>query len=155
MAARVLIVDDAGVFRAAVRVLLVHRGYWIAGEAACARDALALVERTAPEAALVDVCLGEDDGFALARRLTETHPAVAVLVTSTSLDEGFCRRAAESGARGYVPKQELARVDLATFWRPVSLAEQAGVLGASDGFGARSRAELAVDAVRLRLDRVG
>ena len=155
MDVRVLIVDDAGAFRAAAAELLVRRGYGIAGEAACRRDALALAHGAEPDAALVDVYLGEDDGFALARTLTETSPGLAVLITSASFDQGFYRRAAESGARGYVPKQELARTDLAAFWGPESLAEQAGVLGASDGFGARSRAELAVDAVSLRLDRVG
>ncbi len=155
MNVRVLIVDDAGPFRAAATELLVRRGYGIAGEVACAREALALVRGVAPDAALVDVYLGEDDGFALARTLTDISPGLAVLITSASLHQGFYRRAAESGARGYVPKQELARADLATFWGPRSLAEQTAVLGASDGFGPRSRSELAIDAVRLRLDRVG
>jgi two-component system chemotaxis response regulator CheY len=151
---RVLIVDDAGVFRAVARELLVRRGYVIAGEAACARDALALVDRTAPDAALVDVCLGEDDGFALAWQLAQTRPRLAVLMTSASFDQGFYHRAAESGARGYVPKQELAAADLSAFWRP-SLTEEPRILGASDGLGPRRGAELAVDAVRLGLDRVG
>jgi DNA-binding NarL/FixJ family response regulator len=154
MDVRVLIVDDAGVFRAVARELLVRRGYAIAGEAACARDALTLVERAAPDAALVDVCLGENDGFALARQLIQTRPGLAVLITSASVDQGFHRRAAASGARGYVPKQELAAADLSAFWRP-SLAEETGVLGASDGLGPRRGPELAIDAVSLRLDRIG
>lgn len=154
MDVRLLIVDDAGVFRAVARELLVRRGYAIAGEAASAGDALALVERTAPDAALVDVCLGEDDGFALAWQLSQTTPRLAILMTSASSDQGFYHRAAECGARGYVPKQELAAADLSAFWRP-SLTEQTGVLGAGDGLGPRRGPELAVDAVRLRLDRVG
>jgi len=154
MDVRVLIVDDAGVFRAVARELLVRRGYAIAGEASCARDALALAERTAPDAALVDVSLGEDDGFALAWQLAQTRPELAVLMTSASFDEDFYHRAAASRARGYVPKQELAAADLSAFWRP-SLAEESGVLGAGDGLGPRRGTELAIDAVRLRLDRVG
>jgi len=135
MDVRVAIVDDAGVFRAVARELLVRRGYQIAGEAACACDALALVERTVPDAALVDVCLGEDDGFALAPRLIERRPGLAVLIISAAFEPGFYARALECGARGYVPKQELAAVDLNAFWRS-SLAEETGVLGASDGFRA-------------------
>lgn len=151
---RVLIVDDAGVFRAVARELLARRGYVVAGEAACARDALALAERTAPDAALVDVSLGEDDGFALTRQLTQGRPGLAVLITSASVDQGFHERAAASGARGYVPKSELAAADLSAFWRP-SLAEETRVLGAGDGLGARRGPELAIDAVGLRLDGVG
>lgn len=152
---RVLILDDAAAFRDAARELLITRGYVIAGEAAGADEAAALVERTAPDAVLLDVRLGEDDGFALAARLTRARPELAVLLTSATRDERFHRLALLHGARGFVPKQELVRADLAVFWGPGSLAEQAGVLGAGDGLGARGGAELAVDAVGLRLDRVG
>ncbi|MGZ4167021.1 MAG: response regulator [Solirubrobacteraceae bacterium] len=152
---RVVIVDDAAAFRDAARELLVARGYAIAGEAAGADEAVAVVERTAPDAVLLDVRLGEDDGLALAARLTRARPELAVLLTSATRDDRFHRLAPLHGARGFVAKQELVRADLAAFWAPRSLAEQAGVLGAGDGLGARGRAELAVDAVGLRLDRVG
>jgi CheY-like chemotaxis protein len=153
--ARVLIVDDAPPFRAAARELLVCRGYEIAGEAASAEEAVAAMERTAPDAVLLDVRLGDDDGIALAARLTSIRPDIAVLLTSATREERLHRLATLCGARGFVPKQDLARVDLGAFWRRPSLAEQTGVLGAGDGLGARGRAELAVDAVGLRLDRVG
>jgi DNA-binding NarL/FixJ family response regulator len=154
-ALRVLIVDDAEAFRAAARELLVCRGYAIAGEASCTGEAIALTQRTAPDAVLLDVRLGEEDGFALAARLTETRPALAVLITSATADLRFHRLAALHGARGFVPKQDLPRADLAAFWGPPSLAEQAGVLGAGDSLGAGRRTELAVDTVGLRLHRIG
>lgn len=152
---RVLIVDDAPAFRAAARELLAIRGYGIAGEAADADEAIALVRSAAPDAVLLDVRLGDDDGFALAARLTRDRPELPVLLTSATRDERFGRRATLSGARGFVAKQDLVRADLDAFWAKPSLAEQAGVLGAGDGLGARGGAEFAVDAVRLRLDRVG
>ena len=151
---RVLIVDDSSAFRAVARELLILRGFAIAGEAAGAQDALALVQRSSPDAVLLDVCLGADDGFALARSLTQAQPGLGVLLTSATVDERFHRQAALSGARGYVPKQDLARTDLSAFWERPSLAEEPGVLGAGDGLGARGRSQLAVDAVRLRLDGV-
>jgi len=150
----VLIVDDAPAFRAAARDLLLSRGYAIAGEAADAQEALAVMERSAPDAVLLDVRLGGEDGFALAARLTALWPAVAVLLTSATRDERYHRLATLNGARGFVPKQDLARADLAAFWPRPLLAEQAGVLSAGDGLGARRRTEFAIDAVGLRLDRV-
>jgi DNA-binding NarL/FixJ family response regulator len=152
---RVLVVDDAPVFRAAACELLRRRGYAVAGEAGEAAEALAALERTAPDAVLLDVRLGNEDGFMLAARLTAARPDVAVLLTSATRDERFHRLAAVNGARGFLPKQDLARADLAAFWARPSLSKQAGVLGAGDGLRARRRPELAVDAVGLRLDGVG
>jgi len=62
-APRVLVVDDQPDFREAARLLLERRGYAVAGEAGCAATALDTVERLAPEAVLLDVRLGGDDGF--------------------------------------------------------------------------------------------
>jgi DNA-binding NarL/FixJ family response regulator len=150
----VLIVDDAPAFRAAARDLLLSRGYVIAAEAADALEALAVMEHAAPDAVLLDVRLGGDDGFALAARLTSRWPAVAVLLTSATRDERYHRLATLNGARGFVPKQDLARADLAALLARPLLAEQAGVLSAGDGLGARRRTEFAIDAVGLRLDRI-
>lgn len=154
-AVRVLIVDDAEGFRAVVRELVAYRGYAIAGEASCADEAIAVVQGTAPDAALLDVRLGEEDGFALAARLIQARPPLAVLITSATADERFEPLAALHGARGFVPKKDLPRTDLAQFWGPPSLAEEAGVLSPGDRLGARRRTELAIDAVGLRLHRIG
>jgi len=41
------------------------------------------VERHAPEAVLLDVRLGADDGFSVCGALTRARPGLAVLLTST------------------------------------------------------------------------
>ena len=117
MSVRVVVVDDQPLFRQAARELLEHRGYVVVGEASGAVDAEEAVARLVPSAALLDVRLGEADGFEVARVLTRTHPTLAVLLATA--DEAHAQRhalAAASGARGIVLKSKLAAVDLTRFW---------------------------------------
>src|SRR3954451_16128694 len=118
---RIVIVDDHAVFRQIARELLEERGYAVLGEADCGAAAIALVERRAPDLAVVDVRLGDENGFDVAAELTRAHPSLSVVLTSTDPDAGDPGRLASSGARGFVPKARLGTVDLSAF---VQLAEQ-------------------------------
>ncbi|HTX09972.1 MAG TPA: response regulator [Solirubrobacteraceae bacterium] len=113
---RVLIVDDTTCCRQTVCELLERRGYEVAGEAAGVDAALRMAESIQPDAALLDVHLPDGNGFELAERLTRSHPGMAVLLTSADFDEHFYARADASGARGFVPKSQLAQVKLERFW---------------------------------------
>jgi DNA-binding NarL/FixJ family response regulator len=113
---RVLIVDDQSSFRAMARTVLEWRGYAVIGEADGADAAIAAADRLAPDAVLLDVCLGEASGFDVACTLTQARPGLAVLLVS-SIDYGRCETLLrDCGARGFVLKSELACVDLADFW---------------------------------------
>lgn len=112
----VLIADDALSFRCVVRELLERRGYTIAGEADCATTALALVRRLDPDAVLLDVHIADDDGFDVAARLTAARPGLPVLLTSAHFEPGFYALAELAGARGFVPKAQLAEVEFEMFW---------------------------------------
>jgi DNA-binding NarL/FixJ family response regulator len=114
--ARVLIVDDAPVFREAVRELLERRGYTVVGEADSAAAALEAVARLAPDAVLIDVRLPDGNGFELSASLTQAHPELAVLLTSADRVAPTPQRVRASGARGFVLKSRLAATDLAQFW---------------------------------------
>ena len=72
--AGVLIVDDEPSFRLAARALLERRGYVVVGDAGCAASAVKSVQRLAPDGVLLDVRLGDDDGFDVARILTRAWP---------------------------------------------------------------------------------
>ena len=119
-APRVLVVDDEPAFRDAARQLLERRGYPVVAEAGCAASALDAVERYAPEAVLMDVRLGEDDGFEVCRRLTRTRPELAVVLASTGDYEHCHELLASSGARGFVSKTKLVDTDFAQFWPRVA-----------------------------------
>ena len=75
MALRCLIVDDNEPFLDAARTLLEREGLTIAGVASTSADALREAGSLQPDVVLVDVSLGEESGFELARRLVASTVA--------------------------------------------------------------------------------
>ena len=113
---RVLIVDDQPSFRRLARELLERRGYRVVGDADSAAAAVDAAERLAPDAVLLDVRLGDGNGFEVSDALTRASPAPAVLLVSNN-DYRHCHSLIkDSGARGFVLKSRLAATDLAAFW---------------------------------------
>jgi PAS domain S-box-containing protein len=78
---RVLLIDDDAQARELYRDILLAAGFQ-ADEAATAHDALAMLARDRYHAAVVDYSLPDLDGLALARRIVEHHPAVAIVFAS-------------------------------------------------------------------------
>lgn len=106
----VLIVDDNWLFLEAARDLLEREGLHVAGIAATSAEALRRAEELRPEVVLVDVMLGGESGFELARQLAAHHrvggPAVILISTHSAAD--FAGPIAESPAAGFLPKRELS-----------------------------------------------
>lgn len=69
----VLIVDDNRLFLGAARDRLEREGLRVVGVAATSAEALRRAEELRPEVVLVDVRLGGESGFELARRLAGHH----------------------------------------------------------------------------------
>jgi CheY-like chemotaxis protein len=107
-----LIVDDNRDFRHFARRLLEGEGYEVVGAAGDAHEALAVVGELAPEVVLLDVHLPDASGFEVAARLASEQPATAVLLTSTRGRQDFEQLALASGARGFVPKDDLSGAEL-------------------------------------------
>ena len=105
---RVLIVDDHPSFRATARALLQAEGFDVVGEAADGASALEAAGRLRPEVVLLDVQLPDTDGFAVAARLTSSGAGPAVVLTSSREAADFGPLVSQSGARGFVPKDELS-----------------------------------------------
>ena len=83
-------------------------------EAGDGEAALAAVPRSDPDVVLVDVRLGRESGYDLARALNMRWPEVAVLLMSVG---AVSRSALEAcGARGYLLKHRL-NVDLVELLR--------------------------------------
>jgi DNA-binding NarL/FixJ family response regulator len=115
---RVVVVDDQQIFREAARDCLTARGYDVVAEAGCAASAVEAVERHQPDAMLIDVQLGDDDGFAVCDAVTGIRPSLAVILTSAHNYEHVPDRIESCGARGFVLKAHLPRVDFGRFWPP-------------------------------------
>jgi DNA-binding NarL/FixJ family response regulator len=106
MAATAVIVDDHDAFRASARRLLEVWGFEVVGEAADGIDGLALARELEPELVLLDIALPRMSGFDVARHLAETRSRV-VLISSRQSDD-FGRRIRDSGAAGFVSKDDLS-----------------------------------------------
>jgi len=109
---RILVVDDSAHFRRTVGELLNLRGFDAIAAAADGAQALALVSEACPDAALVDINLPGPDGLAVARSLAAVCPRVTIVLTSSDLDTMPRALLSSCGATAFVPKTDLATVDL-------------------------------------------
>jgi len=102
---RVLLVDDHAIARNGVRLMLgTAADIDVAGEAADAQQALALLRQEAFDVALVDITMPGMNGLDLLRHLHGDHPGTAVLMLSTYAEEIYAVRALKQGAAGYLTK---------------------------------------------------
>jgi DNA-binding NarL/FixJ family response regulator len=114
---RVMIVDDQAPFREAARELLEARGYVVVADVEDGSDALAEAARLTPDAVLLDVRLGSQNGLDLAQALTRAQPGLAVLLVSATGQDASAERVRACGARGLLRKDQLVFADLEGFWR--------------------------------------
>ena len=110
MPIRCLIVDDNRPYLEAARVLLEREGLTVAGVATTGKEAFRQAKALNPDVVLVDISLGEENGFDLARQLVEdgVGPDATVVMISTRAEEDVAELLAESPAAGFVPKAELS-----------------------------------------------
>lgn len=109
MPARCLIVDDNESFLAAASVLLERQGLTVAGVASNGADAFREVDRLKPDVVLVDLMLGRESGFGVARRLLdEDGLRPAVILISTHSEADFADLIAATRAAGFVAKSDLS-----------------------------------------------
>ena len=108
MSRRILIVDDHAGFRTSARRMLEAGGFEVAGEAQDAASARAAIGELAPDVILLDVQLPDGDGIALASELTANGHAPQIVLCSSRPAEELGPRLGDSGARGFVAKDELS-----------------------------------------------
>jgi DNA-binding NarL/FixJ family response regulator len=100
---RCLIVDDNQRFLDAARLLLEREGVAVVGVATTSAEALRLEEELRPDVVLVDIRLGDESGFDLARRLSGT-----VILISTQAQSEYAEEIDASPAAGFIPKAQLS-----------------------------------------------
>jgi DNA-binding NarL/FixJ family response regulator len=102
----VVVVDDHAGFRRAASALLELEGFDVVGEARDGSSAVAVTRELRPQLVLLDVALPDASGFDIARRVVNYHSKV--ILTSSREHGDLGRRVRESGALGFVPKDELS-----------------------------------------------
>jgi two-component system response regulator DesR len=110
---RVLIAEDQGMVRGALKALLAMEGdIEIVAETDRADQVLPLASETKPDVALLDIEMPGGDGITAAGQLRQALPSCKTLILTTFGRPGFLRRAMESGASGFMlkdaPAHELA-----------------------------------------------
>jgi DNA-binding NarL/FixJ family response regulator len=106
MSLRCVIVDDSPGFVAAARSLLERQGLTVLGVASNCAEGLRLAAELRPDVVLVDIDLGSESGFELARRLDQMEgstPAPVILI-STHSEEDYADLIADSPALGFLSK---------------------------------------------------
>lgn len=115
----IVIADDHPVVRDGLRGMLSGQpDFDVVAEAANGREAVALVERHAPDVVLMDLRMPELDGVGAITEIRADHRSVQVLVLTTYDADRDIVRALEAGAVGVLlkdaPRDELFRAVRAT-----------------------------------------
>jgi CheY-like chemotaxis protein len=123
-----LIVDDNVDFLTAATELLEREGINVVGVASTSSDALQQADQLRPDLMLVDINLGAESGFDLARRLAQDggQSASSVILISTYAESDVTELIDASPARGFLSKSDLS-----------ARAIQAMLGGEPDSSGAR------------------
>jgi DNA-binding NarL/FixJ family response regulator len=110
MAVRSLIVDDNAHFLASARDLLEREGIIVVGVASTGAEAARLVDELRPDITLVDIDLGDESGFDVARQLARAagHDRSEVVLISTYPETDFADLIAASPAKGFLAKTDLS-----------------------------------------------
>jgi DNA-binding NarL/FixJ family response regulator len=119
MTVRVLLVDDNAHFLAAARDLLAREGMEVVGMASTSAEAARQVAELRPDLTLVDVDLGDDSGFDVARQLAGPGGSArgAVILISAYAEEDLADFVEASPAVGFLPKSDLSREAISALLR--------------------------------------
>ncbi|WP_329375605.1 response regulator transcription factor [Streptomyces sp. NBC_01483] len=115
---RVVVADDAVLFREGVARILAEAGFDVTGQAGDAAELMALVQHEPPAVAIIDIRMPPghvDEGMQAAVQLRRAHPDVGLLLLSQHVETSYAVQLMtefESGV-GYLLKDRVA--DLQTF----------------------------------------
>jgi DNA-binding NarL/FixJ family response regulator len=103
-----VIVDDSSLFLEGALDLLTREGLDVVGVASDSAEAIRLVTELRPDVTLVDVDLGDEDGFDVAQRLHAISVASKVILVSTHSEEDLVHLIERSPALGFIAKMRLS-----------------------------------------------
>jgi DNA-binding NarL/FixJ family response regulator len=105
MSIRILLADDHKMVRKGLQLFLAsQKGIEVVGEAASGEEALERAGELAPDIVLMDAMMPGIGGIEATALIAKRHPAVKVVILSSSSDESHALPAIRSGAKGYLLK---------------------------------------------------
>jgi DNA-binding NarL/FixJ family response regulator len=112
---RVMVADDAALFREGIARVLADAGFDVVAKVGDARELLDRVRAQPPDVAVIDIRMPPThttEGLDAARTLREIHPQVGVLVLSAHVEPHYALQLIESDSvgAGYLLKERVADV---------------------------------------------
>jgi len=102
---RILIADDYGILRAALRALFEQAdGLLVIGEARDGPETLRLAQELQPDVILLDISMPGSGSIQVARKLRTQVPKARLLILTVHEDELLLRQALKVGVVGCIPK---------------------------------------------------
>jgi DNA-binding NarL/FixJ family response regulator len=117
-----VIVDDHPAIVAAVEAAFAGSSISVVGHARGVTEAVRMLQELQPDVALVDLRLGDGDGFEVIRRLREISPHTRAVIFTGVGDRASLLRAMDLGVEGFVLKEAA----LEELMRAVTVAAHGG-----------------------------
>ena len=105
VATTIVVADDHPAMLAAVSEMLERHGFEIVGRAIDGQQAVALIESTKPQVALVDIRMPHLSGIEVAVRVVASSPDTSIIFYTAYGDRALLSEALDVGARGFVLKE--------------------------------------------------
>lgn len=140
---RVILADDHLVVRAGLKALLgATKDIEVVGEATNGREAIALIQRLAPDVAVMDLDMPLMDGITATKELAKLDLSTRVLILTMHTEEEYLVTLLEAGAAGYLVKNAADR----------ELADAVRAVAAGDSYVQASAARTLARAVSRRAE---
>lgn len=105
---RILIVDDHGLMRRAVRDCLKDEAEWVVcGESADGQEAVRHAETLQPHVIILDFQMPVMNGYDAARLILRDSPTILILIVSFHDGATFADLSNQCGAKGFLPKNQV------------------------------------------------
>lgn len=102
---RVAIVDDHGIVRQGLRMLLTQSGLEVVAEGQNGPQAVQIAQDYQPDVMLLDIRMKNGDGLKFLPKITEASTQTRVIMLTTYANPGYLARAINDGAVGYLSKE--------------------------------------------------
>jgi DNA-binding NarL/FixJ family response regulator len=107
---RVALSDDSPEMRVTLRLLLeLYDNIELICETSNGQEAVDCVKDLQPDVLVMDIHMPVLDGFAATKEITELSVPTRVILISTDIGNFIVRQAAAVGAKGFVPKDQVAK----------------------------------------------
>ena len=102
---RILLADDHKLMRSGLRLLLERQpDMTVVAEADDGREAMEKTTSLKPDVAVLDIAMPNLNGIEACLQITQSNPAIAIVMSSMHSDESYVLRALKAGARAYLLK---------------------------------------------------